>query len=274
MTEYNQTLENQVKLRTAELVQATRRAEEAQSAAESANQAKSTFLANMSHGLRSPLNAIIGYSEMLMEQAEEKDEASSVPGLEKIRDAGQHLLALIDHILDLSKIEAGHVDLFLEDFDVANLVHGVASSVLPLVEHNGNTLDVQCAENIGLMRADEIKVRQSLLNLLSNASKFTNEGSILFEATPCVQNDTPGVTFKVQDSGIGMTPEQISNIFQSFSQGDASTTRKFGGTGLGLAISRHLCRMMGGDITVDSEVGVGSTFEIWLPMEVQRHGNS
>ncbi|HZH99260.1 MAG TPA: ATP-binding protein, partial [Fimbriimonadaceae bacterium] len=237
--------------------------------AEVANRAKSKFLANMSHELRTPLNAIIGYSEMLWEEAEDLGQQELIPDLQKINAAGRHLLGLINAVLDLSKIEAGKMDLYLETFDMASMIKDTAAVVQPLVLANGNELRVHCPEDIGPMRADLTKVRQALFNLLSNASKFTKEGII--ELNVAREEATGGkdqVTFAVSDTGIGMTSEQMGKLFQEFSQVDASTTRNYGGTGLGLTLSRRLCRMMGGDITVESEAGEGSTFRIRLPAEV------
>jgi len=238
--------------------------------AEAANRAKSSFLANMSHELRTPLNAIIGYSEMLQEEAEDLGHDEFIPDLQKIHGAGKHLLGLINAVLDLSKIEAGKMDLYLETFDVANMVEDTAAVVQPLVLANGNELHVHCPEDIGQMRADLTKVRQAVFNLLSNASKFTKEGTIeLNVARKGSAGGEDRITFAVSDTGIGMTAEQMDKLFQEFSQADASTTRDYGGTGLGLALSRRLCRMMGGDIVVESEAGEGSTFTIRLPAEVR-----
>jgi signal transduction histidine kinase/CheY-like chemotaxis protein len=242
---------------------------EARVAADKANTAKSAFLANMSHELRTPMNAIIGYSEMLQEEAEDLGQKNFIPDLKKIHGAGKHLLGLINDILDLSKVEAGKMTLFLEEFDVAKLVSEVAATVHPLVAKNSNKLQVSCPADIGLMRADVTKVRQTLFNLLSNASKFTERGTITLGVTRSAPNSQPStLNFTVTDTGIGMTPEQISGLFGAFQQADASTTRKFGGTGLGLAISRKFCRLMGGDITVISEPGKGSTFTVVLPVRV------
>ncbi len=238
----------------------------ARDVAESANRAKSGFLANMSHELRTPMNAIIGYSEMLIEDAEGRDHDASIPDLKKIHAAGHHLLSLINDILDLSKIEAGRMDLYLEAFDVSAMLHGVATTIQPLVEKNANTLEVRCADDLGSMRADLTKVRQALFNLLSNSSKFTSAGHITLEAT---RDGSPAwLSFRVSDSGIGMTPEQLSRVFDSFTQADASIAAKYGGTGLGLTITRKFCEMMGGTIRAESEPDKGTTFTIRLPADV------
>ncbi len=232
--------------------------------AEEANQAKSQFLANMSHELRTPLNAIIGYSEMLQEDAEEGGQAHFVPDLGKIHSAGRHLLALINDILDLSKIEAGKTELFLESFDLGELVSGVESTVAPLVAKNGNVLHVALERDPGIMVADITKVRQVLLNLLSNAAKFTENGHIELRVAPGCDE----ILMDVSDQGIGMTPDQLKRIFEAFGQADASTQARYGGTGLGLVISRKFCQMMGGDITVLSAPGHGTTFTVRLPRTV------
>jgi signal transduction histidine kinase/DNA-binding response OmpR family regulator len=235
--------------------------------AEDANRAKSQFLANMSHELRTPLNAIIGYSEMLQEASEDVGQDDFIPDLKKIHSAGKHLLGLINDILDLSKIEAGKMTLFLESFDVANLVQEVGTTVHPLVQKNGNQLEIQKGDALGAMHADVTKVRQCLFNLLSNACKFTEKGTIRLRVSREAAAGRDLLCFQVSDSGIGMTPEQLGKLFQAFSQADASTTRKYGGTGLGLALTRRFCQMMGGDVTVTSELGKGSTFTIQLPAE-------
>ena len=256
----------------------------AKEAADVANRAKSTFLANMSHELRTPLNAIIGYSEMLQEEAEDVGQAAFLPDLQKIHGAGKHLLTLINDVLDLSKIEAGKMTLFLEDFDVVQMVREVASTVQPLVARNTNKLEVDCPTDTGSMRADHTKVRQTLFNLLSNACKFTEKGTItlrvwndecrmtnveMAKASDSSIRHSSFVIFTVTDTGIGMTQEQIAKLFEAFTQADASTTKKYGGTGLGLAISRKFCQMMGGDLTVASEPGKGSTFTFTLPTQVE-----
>jgi len=245
---------------------------EAKDAAEGANRAKSTFLANMSHELRTPLNAIIGYSEMLAEDFEDEEQLEGfIPDLQKIRAAGKHLLELINSILDLSKVEVGKMELYLETFDVAQLVQEVESTIKPLVDKNANTLVVSCAADIGAMHADVTKTRQGLLNLLSNAAKFTKGGTVTLDVARETAGSVDWVTFDVSDTGIGMTPEQMGKLFQAFSQAESSTTRKFGGTGLGLVITKRFCQMMGGDVTVESEKGVGTTFTIRLPAEVVEH---
>jgi signal transduction histidine kinase/CheY-like chemotaxis protein len=237
----------------------------AKEVAEQANRTKSTFLANMSHELRTPLNAIIGYSEMLEEEALGRGFEDLAPDLGKIHAAGKHLLALINDVLDLSKIEAGKMELFLEDFDVRALVQDVEATIRPLVEKNQNALEVSCAPEIGAMRADLTRVRQVLFNLLSNAAKFTQRGRVGLEVFPLRLAGRDFVEFAVADTGIGLTPEQQRRLFQSFSQADPSTSRKYGGTGLGLVISRRIAQMMGGDIQVQSEFGHGSVFTVRLP---------
>jgi len=226
---------------------------------------KSQFLANMSHELRTPLNAIIGYSEMLQEEAEDLDAGAFLPDLQRINAAGKHLLGLINDILDLSKIEAGRMDLFLESFDLRRLVDDVEAVVRPLAEKNANVLVIECADDLGTMQADQTKARQVLFNLLSNASKFTDHGAISLTVERETGADGDWVTFAVSDTGIGMTDEQLGRLFEAFSQAEASTRSTYGGTGLGLAISRHFCRLMGGDLTVTSVYGKGSTFTVRLP---------
>ena len=233
-----------------------------------ASQHKSQFLANMSHELRTPLNAIIGVTEMLMEDARDLKREDDVEPLDRVLRAGRHLLALINDILDLSKIEAGKMDLHLESFPLLPLIEDVVKTIKPLAEKNGNTLAVDCATDIGAMRADQTRMRQALLNLVSNANKFTERGRVTISATRAVLDGRGWIELAVADTGIGMTPDQVGRLFQEFVQADASTTRKYGGTGLGLAISRRFCQMMGGDITVESEAGRGSTFTIRLPAEV------
>jgi signal transduction histidine kinase/ActR/RegA family two-component response regulator len=277
--------------------------------AEQANQAKSQFLANMSHELRTPLNAIIGYSEMLREEAEDKGQEAVIADLNKINSAGKQLLGLINDILDLSKIEAGKMDLYLETFNIPGIIQEIVYTISPLVEKTGNTLVVDCPAEIGSMHADATKLRQNLLNLLSNAAKFTQNGMITLtvkrsqesearsqektlamfpQETQSAECDLPEragsinpqdlkhsklfpqpyIFFTVSDTGIGMTTEQLDKLFKPFTQADASTTRKYGGTGLGLTITQHFCQMMGGEVTVNSTVGKGSTFTMRLPVAV------
>jgi signal transduction histidine kinase/DNA-binding response OmpR family regulator len=233
--------------------------------AEEANRAKSQFLANMSHELRTPLNAVIGITEMLKEDAEEFGQEDFVEPLERISRAGKHLLNLINEILDLSKIEAGKLEFHLEDFDVPALVRDVATTVQPLADKNDNQLVLRCPEDLGSMRADLTRTRQIVLNLLSNACKFTKNGEVSIDVRFERGETGEQMILEVSDTGIGMTPEQMEKLFEEFSQADSSTTRRFGGTGLGLAISRRLARMMGGDIEVTSAPDEGSTFRAWLP---------
>ncbi len=261
-----QNLTQAVDQRTAQLAESMKAAQQAKTLAEEANTTKSKFLANMSHELRTPLNAIIGYSEMLIEEITDLGTPALIPDVQKIHGAGQHLLGLINNILDLSKVEAGKVELFLETFAIAPLIEEVAATLRPLLTKNHNTLVINCPDNIGSMQADVTKLRQSLFNLLSNASKFTENGTITLAVEPREAN---WIIFCVSDTGIGMTPKQQAKLFQSFTQADASTTRKYGGTGLGLVITQQFCQIMGGDIQVESEAGKGTTFTIRLPEQVQ-----
>jgi signal transduction histidine kinase len=230
---------------------------------EVASQHKSQFLANMSHELRTPLNAIIGVSEMLREDAEALKQ--DVEPLDRVLGAGRHLLALINDILDLSKIEAGRMELNLETFALAPLIDGVVKTIEPLAAKNGNQVAVHCDAGIGTMHADEMRLRQALLNLMSNANKFTENGTGTIAAHQGQENGRDWITLSVADTGIGMTAEQIGKLFQEFSQASSKTASKYGGTGLGLVISRKFCQMMGGDITVASEPGKGSVFSVRLP---------
>jgi CheY-like chemotaxis protein len=214
------------------------------------------------------MNAIIGYSEMLIEEAEDEGQEGPIPDLKRIHAAGKHLLSLINDILDLSKIEAGKMTIFVEAFDVRAMVGDVVSTIQPLVEKNANALEVQLPDEPGTMRADLTKVRQVLFNLLSNATKFTKNGVIVLAVSRAGADAGERMVFRVKDSGIGMTPEQMGKLFQAFTQADTSTARDYGGTGLGLAISRKFCQLMGGDITVESEYGQGTTFTVTLPVDV------
>lgn len=234
-------------------------------ASEQATRAKSDFVANMSHELRTPLNAIIGYSEILFEDAESAGREAEKADLRKIQDAGKHLLGLIDNILDLSKIEAGKMTLYLETFELRPMIESVAATVTPLARKTGNALVVNCADAVGTLHSDLTKVRQTLFNLLSNACKFTRNGTITLTALRETNEAVDWIEFEVRDTGIGMTPDQQAKVFEAFTQADVSTTRTYGGTGLGLAITKSFCRLMGGDVTLTSEAGKGTTFKVRLP---------
>jgi signal transduction histidine kinase/ActR/RegA family two-component response regulator len=258
----------QIQTRDNELKVANAEANDAREKAEAASRAKGTFLANMSHELRTPLNAILAYSQILQDEASDRQQEVFIPDLQKIHSAGSHLLALINDILDLSKIEAGKMELVLGDIELPRLVDDVSSMIKPLVDKNENKLVVDCAPTVGMMHADSTRLRQVLFNLLSNASKFTEKGRVTLRVERESSGGREWIRFAVADTGIGMTPDQCGKLFQSFTQADASTARKYGGTGLGLAISRRFCRMMGGDITVASEVGKGTTFTARIPAKV------
>ena len=251
------------------LEERTHQLELARDAAEAANSSKSQFLANMSHELRTPLNAIIGYSDLLIEEAEELEAQDLVPDLEKIRSSGKHLLGLINDVLDLSKIEAGKMEISLETFAVGEVVSAAVAMVRPLIEKNANTLRLAIDPDLGSMHADLTRVRQILLNLLSNASKFTEKGTITLVASRELDDGRHWIVFEVHDTGIGMTPAQRERLFQPFTQADPSTTRKYGGTGLGLSITKRFCELMNGTIGVTSQAGEGSVFTVRLPAEVQ-----
>jgi PAS domain S-box-containing protein len=238
-------------------------AEEARAQAETANQTKSEFLANMSHELRTPLNAIIGYAQILQEDAEDEGVSHMLPDLKKIETAGKHLLGLINDILDLSKIEAGRMEVYLEPVSIPALVEDLRTMATPLASTNDNRLEIHVESGIEAFQTDLTKLKQSLLNLLSNACKFTKGGRVEL----AVASADGMIEFKVSDTGIGMTQAQLDRLFQPFTQADASTTRQFGGTGLGLAITKRFCAMLGGSVEVESEAGAGSRFIIRLPFQ-------
>ncbi len=248
-----------------DLIRRQAQLEEARTEAEAANVAKSQFLASMSHELRTPLNAIIGYSEMLTEDAQDLGEESFVADLEKIMNSGRHLLSLINDVLDLSKIEAGKMELYVERFDLSALLADVESTVRPLIEKKGNRLTLELDADPGHMETDKTKLRQNLFNLLSNAAKFTENGDIRLIVKRRTEADVEWLDFAIVDTGIGLTEAQRSKLFQAFVQADSSTTRNYGGTGLGLAITQVFVQMMGGDISVDSVPGQGSTFRFTIP---------
>jgi signal transduction histidine kinase/CheY-like chemotaxis protein len=251
-------------------LQALEEMRRARDAAEEHDRAKSQFLANMSHELRTPLTAVIGYSEILLEEARDSGQEALLPDLQQIHAQSKHLLKLINDLLDMSKIEAGKVQLFLETFDLATMVHEVATTVRPLLDKNHNALEIEARDDLGTMHSDVTRLRQCLLNLLSNSSKFTDNGTVTLAVSRETVKDDDWILFRVSDTGIGMTAEQMRRLFQAFTQADLSTTRKYGGTGLGLAITRRLCQMMGGDITVDSVKDKGSTFTIRVPADARR----
>lgn len=260
LQKWNQDLEEQVRIRTAELTKARDEAIQA-------NQIKSQFLANMSHELRTPLNAIIGYSEMLLEDAAALDQPELTDDLERIYTSGQHLLSLINDILDLSKIESGKVELYYEQYDVPVVMQEVIATAQHLIEKNGNQFMIDPFPTVQLY-TDITKLRQILLNLLGNAGKFTENGTVRLTTTLCTngEGEEQELAFHVIDSGIGMTDEQLAKIFQEFTQGDSSTTKKYGGTGLGLAISLRLCQLIGARIQVNSTPHEGSTFTVRVPL--------
>jgi signal transduction histidine kinase len=259
-------LNERLKLTASELSFALGRLEDTNVALAEAGRQKSRFLASMSHELRTPLNAIIGYSEMLEEEAAEIGKPSFAQDLQKIHVSGRHLLGLINDVLDLSKIEAGRMQLFTERQPVAALISGVVDVAEPLTRKNGNRFLVEADGDLGSLNTDITKVRQVLLNLLSNSAKFTERGDITLGAAG--SPDGTSVAFSVRDTGIGMTQEQLGRVFEEFSQAEAGTSRTYGGTGLGLSLSRQLARILGGDISVESAAGIGSTFRFIVPREV------
>jgi signal transduction histidine kinase len=263
LADWNLNLESTVAERTSELAQAVK-------LAESANRTKSAFLANMSHELRTPMNAIIGYSEMLAEEAEELGQEGFLPDLKKIQSAGRQLLELINDVLDLSKIESGKMTVYCENIEISKMVSDMESTMLPVVQKNGNTLTVEMPEDIGAMQSDLTKIRQTLFNLIGNAAKFTKAGQIKLVVGSHTKSRRQFITFTVSDTGIGMKPDQLGRLFEPFTQADESTTRKYGGTGLGLAISRRFCKMLGGDIEAQSKLRKGSTFTVTLPRKTKK----
>ena len=258
----------ELKQHEAELADLVGKLQVARDAADEANRTKSSFLANMSHELRTPLNSIIGVTEMLQEDARDLKREDQIEPLDRVARAARHLLALINDILDLSKIEAGRMELHLESFPVAPVIHDVVNTIETLAARNANRIVVDCGPEVGMMHSDQMRIRQTVLNLVSNATKFTKDGTITISVRRQQEAGGEWITIAVADSGIGMTPEQMGKLFQEFSQADSSTTRQYGGTGLGLAISKRFCQMMGGDIVVESTPGRGSTFTVRLPTNI------
>ncbi|MGB5534658.1 MAG: response regulator [Thiogranum sp.] len=259
LVDLNRDLDRKVMERTASLQRATE-------VAKQANNAKSEFLANMSHELRTPMNAILGYSEMLIEEAEDVGQDGFIPDLQKVNQAGNHLLALINDVLDLAKIESGRMEAFGEDLDVGSLIDQVVGTTQPLMGNNNNQFTIERGEQLGTAHQDITKLRQSLLNMLSNAAKFTHEGTVTLRAAREKADGVDWLTFSVSDTGIGIPADKLEHVFEAFSQADSSTTRDYGGTGLGLPISRRFCQMLGGDLTVRSNVGEGTTFTMRVPV--------
>jgi signal transduction histidine kinase/DNA-binding response OmpR family regulator len=267
LAQSNQSLQELSENLEEKVIERTQQLSEALDAAESANRAKSLFLANMSHELRTPLNAIIGYSEILEEDAVDFGYEDAIPDLHKIKNAGKHLLSLINDILDISKIEAGEIDIYLEEFELIVLLDEVLSTIEPLIQQNNNTVVFEGDKtSLGQVTTDSTKLRQVIFNLVSNATKFTENGTITVSGQRYLNHeDEDWIEIAVSDTGIGMTEQQAEKVFQEFTQADESTTRNYGGTGLGLPISRHFCEVLGGDIVVNSISGEGSTFTVHLP---------
>jgi signal transduction histidine kinase len=234
---------------------------------EVASKHKSDFLANVSHEFRTPLNSIIGYSEMLMEDALDKGFDSIEPDIRKIHTSGKHLLTLINDILDLSKVEAGMMELTPENFDISGMIQEVSDMVRPMAEKYMITMEVRCADDLGSMYSDSTRVKQMLFNLLSNSCKFSERGTVSLFVTREIKDSTHWLSIRVSDTGVGMTEQQIGKLFQPFSQAETDTTRKYGGTGLGLVVTKQFCEMMGGDIRVESSYGKGTTFKVRLPIK-------
>jgi len=253
-----------------ELAEAKRAVEREAEAAAAASRAKSMFLANMSHELRTPLNSIIGYSEMMEEEATSLGQTQTVSDLKKILLAGRHLLRLINDILDFARIEAGKTTLFIESFDICQMSRDAAETIRPLIERQGNRLELACPADIGAMDSDLTRIRQCLFNLLGNAAKFTEKGTVRLDVARFIRQGEPWIEMRISDTGIGISDEQLSRLFTPFSQADPAIHRKYGGSGLGLAITRQFCWLMGGDVSVDSQEGKGSTFTIRLPASCRR----
>ena len=264
-----QVMAQRIAMQVAQTEAERQRARDAEEKAVEASTAKSAFLANMSHELRTPLNAIIGYGEILAEEAEESGDDAALADVTRILTAGRHLLSLINDVLDLSKIEAGYMEFVPEPTDLDALVDDVVGASAPLASRNGNQFVVERDPSLGWRSVDATKVRQCLLNLLGNAHKFTENGTVtLSVGTTTRGGDAGWLQLEVRDSGIGMTPEQLGRIFRPFTQAEVTTSRRYGGTGLGLTLTRRLCELMGGSISVESEVGAGSTFRVLVPARV------
>jgi signal transduction histidine kinase len=239
--------------------------QQAKEQAEQASRVKSQFLANMSHELRTPLNAVIGITDMLREDVDAHGPQGFAEPLQRVAGAGRHLLHLISEILDLSKIEAGRLEINPEPVDVAGFIDEVVATALPLAERNGNRLVAQVDARAEMLEADPVRLRQVLLNLLGNACKFTRQGEVMLQVEPAVRGGCDGLLFRVRDTGIGMRSDDLAKVFDEFTQADSSTTRNYGGTGLGLTICQRLCHLMGGEIEAESMPGAGSEFRVWLP---------
>jgi signal transduction histidine kinase len=251
-----------LQVENADLVANLRAAKET---AEGASREKTQFLAHLSHELRTPLNSVIGYSEMLLEDAEADGHGERAADLQRIHSAGQHLLSLLNNVLDLAKIEAGKMELFTERLDLGKLSEDVAAMSTYFASKNGNELVIECAKDVGVVEADATKLRQIIINLLSNAAKFTKDGRITLSVDRERHDGGDWIRIAVQDTGIGMSAESLAKLFDSFTQADASIAGRYGGTGLGLALSRKLCKLMGGEMEVESELGCGSCFTVRLP---------